>query len=568
MIGNEQLIREMVAYKRPFITVNANSTGSMKGHGDKLTQVALCFYDYNNGSYELKDKLFMLAKPDRELINQKKKDESRSYKERAEELLKEEYLYKAKVGKLPKYALKPDFTIDDYVTRFIDEKVDELKDVPDIDSLLENQGIDVGKWLESNEGLTNEELSIGVSEFLKKYQTEDTCFVSSEAYATAHYLQKAGITQFTNDNLMDVKMVSSIANHCRGKGLDIKHFDSLTKAMLYADMVCDFTKTPLKNTSVEYLTNCVKESAMNNDDNYVMSLSAMAKANWISIDNIPDDVDYSFNSLEYVEFGNDRRYVDIDAMFEINDNFEITLEGDKEPIKTWEELENKIKALNSDISEELLSKIEEKYQEITQKANELKVESTKEVSVSKKELSFEKQLENLNMKLQLIEKAKDDIIKTQNDELTSATNKMLDSIKPLTSYVEKYGELFTPEKDTSYALYKRITNEYSQTYAWEFDIIKSDGNEGHIEHSIIFDDDTIDNSNITLAEMKYVADNIDSITKEFQDSVLNKIQNRINVEISSLYLTVRQSESQGYDMSDIKQEYDDLLSEEEEELEL
>ena len=82
----------------------------------------------------------------------------------------------------------------------------------------------------------------------------------------------------------------------------------------------------------------------------------------------------TFNSLEYIDFGSERRYVDIDKMFEVNDNFEITLEGEKEPIKNWNELEEKIKALNGQVSPELLNRIQEKYEELSKFVREQKVD--------------------------------------------------------------------------------------------------------------------------------------------------------------------------------------------------
>ena len=136
-----------------------------------------------------------------------------------------------------------------------------------------------------------------------------------------------------------------------------------------SEMACGMTENKVRHNSVHRLGEKVKEEAFKMDDKYVMSAVRASSLKWV-----PASVgefyhaDYVFNSLEYVDFGNSRRYVDLDAMFALNDNFEVTLEGEKTPIKNWEELENKIKALNAEISPKLLERIKDKFEEVKKEA--------------------------------------------------------------------------------------------------------------------------------------------------------------------------------------------------------
>lgn len=276
-----------------------------------------------------------------------------------------------------------------YILENLEKKREEIEKSEKLVDILKKQGIDYERYSKAQEGLADHELAIGVSNFLQKYQKKDTVFINNGAYFTKHYLDKIGITIGNKDNTIDLtqaersmhggksEWTASIEkfadNYKKDTGNEIKFFDSLTKALCIGEMTVSACNVTLVNTSEKYLENAVKEQTFSKDEDYVMSRTRALSLDWVpDIDNSYSRADFHFNSLEYVDFGNDRRYVDIDKMFEINDNFEITLEGEKTPIKTWEELEAKIKALNSEISEELLQKIHDKYEEIVKESNEKK----------------------------------------------------------------------------------------------------------------------------------------------------------------------------------------------------
>ena len=55
---------------RPFIVYDVETTGVMNGNDNRITQVALASYAYNEREkcYDLQDKIFMLAKPDASVL--------------------------------------------------------------------------------------------------------------------------------------------------------------------------------------------------------------------------------------------------------------------------------------------------------------------------------------------------------------------------------------------------------------------------------------------------------------------------------------------------------------------
>lgn len=278
----------------------------------------------------------------------------------------------------------------DYCTNSrVEAKIDTIKQTPKIEQYLEKQGLDIDRYIKAGEGLTNTELQIGITEFLTKYATADTMFVNNGTYFCNHYMQKQGLTMSNDaDHTIDLTQAQRslkggvstwtadfdtfAKNYATDTGKNIKIFDAFTKSLCMAEMVAKATNIPLNQNSQKHLENAVKEATMSQDKDYVMSLSRASSMQWHIIPERAEIDGFRFSSLEYVDFGNDRRYVDLDKMFEMNNNFEITLNGEKTPIKTWEELENKIKALNSEISEELLESIHEKYNEIHMEAEQKK----------------------------------------------------------------------------------------------------------------------------------------------------------------------------------------------------
>lgn len=279
---------------------------------------------------------------------------------------------------------------DDFINTNLERKLNELKDNVGCREMLKMQGIDLDQYKKSGEGLTDGEIVIGMNEFLDHYLTKDTAFLTNGTYFTKHYLEKLGehlpetavyidIPQCVNSNSHKTyeKMenryapeFSSFAEfYAEQTGKKIKNFDAYTKSLCMSEMACGMTGSKVRHNSVHRLGEKVKEEAFKMDDKYVMSAVRASSLKWV-----PASVgefyhaDFVFNSLEYVDFGNSRRYVDLDAMFALNDNFEVTLEGEKTPIKNWEELENKIKALNAEISPKLLEKIKDKFEEVKKEA--------------------------------------------------------------------------------------------------------------------------------------------------------------------------------------------------------
>lgn len=466
-INQNRLTEKIGGEHKPFIVYNVETTGCMNGNNNKVTQIALASYEWNKSAkrYELQDHIFMLAKPDPEILRQIQQAEKptadnvyRNIKSQYEyEFLaeiksalkynsKQLEKYKAdfdavKAGTYKgrfsatvvktryetylkkhqslqdeydrKVALKeslgdklfdtPEF--DAYAKEHFDEVQKDMKTAPKLEKVLQTQGLDLDSYIKEGKGLDAKEMQTGIAAFLKKYDSKDTYFITNGTYYQNHYLAKEGMKiDKDSDHIIDYAIIAKEQTalhyytevvdfadaYFTSTGKKIETFDAFTKALCYAEMAARNCNIDLVNRSLEHLTNEAANCAFNNDDNYVMSLACMANKNWTSI-NEAILADYTFDSLQYVEFGNDRRYVDLDKMFEVNNNFEITLEGDKTPIKSWEELENKIKALNSHISPDLLDRIKTKYMEIENdlqvkkgaKVPEKKVAATK--AVPKKE---------------------------------------------------------------------------------------------------------------------------------------------------------------------------------------
>ena len=426
MTNYEKLMSLIKTRHRPFIVTDVETTGVMNKNDNRITQIALASYGYRNGQYEIEDRIFMLARADKDVLDAISEREMPST-ENAKKLLEEEYCYNLKAevkknirncenrletakknNKTEKIKLETemlselndayDTLVKDieehpdvyrkksekYVEENLSSKVQSLVDAPKLTERLKLQGISMDKWIEEGKGLNSFELQTGITEFMKKYGNTDTVLLTNGSFFQKHYMEKENLS-FGDYDTIDLNMVAKSSGRDLGDwtpdldafstayreetGKEIKTFDALTKALVFAEMTMKAVDEKLTNVSRTYLKNEVKETAFCHDNDYVMSLSEFAKHKWVLADGIPSNFNgFVFNSLEYVNFGNDRRYVDLDKMFVMNNNFEITLEGEKEPIKTWEELEAKIKALNADISEELLKKIEDKYIEIQAEA--------------------------------------------------------------------------------------------------------------------------------------------------------------------------------------------------------
>ncbi len=279
---------------------------------------------------------------------------------------------------------------DDFINTNLERKMNELKDNIGCREMLKYQGIDLDEYIKSGEGLTDGEIVIGMNEFLDHYLTKDTAFLTNGTYFTKHYLEKLGEHLPESVDYIDIPQCvnstshktyekmenryapefSSFAEFYKSEtGKEIKNFDAYTKTLCMSEMACGMTENKVRHNSVHRLGEKVKEEAFKMDDKYVMSAVRASSLKWVPA-SVSDfyHADFEFNSLEYVDFGNSRRYVDLDAMFALNDNFEVTLEGEKTPIKTWEELENKIKALNAEISPKLLERIKDKFEEVKKEA--------------------------------------------------------------------------------------------------------------------------------------------------------------------------------------------------------
>lgn len=290
--------------------------------------------------------------------------------------------------------------VSDYVDARLEDKI-RILETEKLDKVLSVQGIDKGKWIKEGLGLTIGEIQVGINEFLSKYDSDNfypAVYITNGTYYAKHYLAKDGlsIVDTTKRDVFDLyqnekwqsdsenKWTANVGTFAKmyeqRTGKTIKTFDAFTKALCYAEMTSEIMNgevyragIPFVNRSVNQLANAVAEKVASMDEDYVMSATRASALNWrIATQYEFEHSDYKFNNLDYVDFGTERKYVDIDKLFEVNKNFEVTLEGEKEPIKNWEELENKIKALNANISEGLLEQIKCKYEEIEIQAQEQK----------------------------------------------------------------------------------------------------------------------------------------------------------------------------------------------------
>ena len=529
----ERLLQNIGEEKKPFIVCDVETTGLMNGNDNRVTQIALASYDYNKstGQYELQDKIFMLRKADKKVLENIEKNEIPN-RDNAEQQLYEEYKYnitreikavekkksvaeskgdahneslyagqlqtlyekRAYFDNIPSYKevqrietniSNPiargflDNAISEVVSR-VDIKIEEMQKATKLVDILKLQGIKLDDYRKEREGLTDSELAIGVANFLKKYQKDDTVFVNNGAYSTAHYLEKSGIVIGNKENTIDLTQaersmhggksewtadVSRFAeNYTKDTGNEIKYFDAFTKALCMGEMTVSACDLTLVNTSEKYLENMVKEQAESKDEDYVMSQTRAMSLDWVFADRRDFEyADYHFDSLEYVDFGNDRRYVDIDKMFEVNDNFEVTLEGEKTPIKTWEELGAKIKALNSDISKELLEQIHEKYLEISDRAveqkNEQKLEDIPEPM--KENIEKVRNTETEKTKAEEILEAKESQLASLISQLKKTTDKTDETRQALRNKEEllrqKFLDKVTPVFNGMLELQKQLT---------------------------------------------------------------------------------------------------------------
>lgn len=453
MTNKEKLQAYVKNQKRPVIVYNVETTGIMDGNDNRITQIALAAYNYNHGNemYELQDHMFLLAKPNKKVIENIKARQSVS-KENIENLLQEEYIYnqlkeetselrncrnrmKTITNKINKYSniygenssqvakkrleLERELSIEsgilerleskeeyfknnkgkvlgsnackEYVSSNFLRKKEEISGCENLESVLKQQGINLEKWVISNEGLSSGEIQIGINKFLQKYEVADTVFMSNGSYFASHYMDKERLKLNRGKEEVDIPKtigekdwtcsLSSIQSQYKARtGKEIKSFDALTKCLCMAKIVSDEINVPFSNVSKRYLEEQAKLDAVKDrsgdykEGDYVITLSQLENCS-IKLDIPRYNADLpTFNSLEYIDFGSERRYVDIDKMFEVNDNFEITLEGEKEPIKNWKELEEKIKALNGQVSPELLNLIQEKYEELSKFVREQEVD--------------------------------------------------------------------------------------------------------------------------------------------------------------------------------------------------
>ena len=76
---------------------------------------------------------------------------------------KEEYFKNNKGKVLDSNACK------EYVSSNFLRKKEEISGCENLESVLKQQGIDLEKWVISNEGLSSGEIQIGINKFLQKY---------------------------------------------------------------------------------------------------------------------------------------------------------------------------------------------------------------------------------------------------------------------------------------------------------------------------------------------------------------------------------------------------------------
>lgn len=417
---NYERLQKHIGAGKPFIVLDVQTTGAMNGNDNRITQIALAKYEAKNGVYEMQDSLFMLAKPNVDVMRGIRQAEVPST-ENAQKRLGGDWDYHNRTG-VPMGGAKYRKTREEFITdeALIDEMREKIRAEGTLTEILKLQGIDEDTWVREGEGLTSGEMAIGIAEFFKRYDDRNVAVVSNGTYFVNHYLSKENIHLPERDEDKTIDLTQAERSRHGGKtswtadiatfaehysldtGKQIKTFDALTRAMCMGEIACSAVDVKVSHNSLERTIEEVKTSAFKQDGGYVLSASRANKLVWQL--GVITNADYVFDSLEYVEFGNDRRYVDIDMMFAMNDNFEITLEGDKTPIKTWEELEAKIKALNAHISKNLLDRIKDKYEEISREAEKVRPKE----SVESPDMQFLKRFEKIKAR-------NDDLLRKMKD---------------------------------------------------------------------------------------------------------------------------------------------------------
>jgi hypothetical protein len=268
----------------------------------------------------------------------------------------------------------------------VSKTIEDIKNEGSLAEILKNQGIDYAEYQKMEDGLTVAEIQQGINAFMEKYLKDDTVFVNNGTFFSNHYFEKENISIPTyNHEIIDITQVSRTRygnngntnqwtsdiptfakNYETTTGKKIRTFDAYTKSECIGIMASNYCNIDCSLDNKKIVENLIKETAFEKDSDYVLSFARASQMQWIPAYNTQPSFTvgaFHFNTSCYVQCGNDKRMVDVDKMFAFNKNFEVTLEGTEEPIKTWEELEAKIKALNADISQELLDKIHEKYDE-------------------------------------------------------------------------------------------------------------------------------------------------------------------------------------------------------------
>ena len=574
---NLEKLNEMVKTSNlPFLVYDVETTGVMNGNDNRITQFALAYYEFNDESnqYELKDNLFMLAKPDEDALHQIELNEIPN-KENVERKLKQEFLYQKTKGldkeEKAKYINKVETDLENnnefinYVTVNFDRMKMEMENSPKLKDVLLKQGLTLDSYIREGKGLTPTEMQVGITAFLDKHLTKATAFVNNGTYYAKHYMDKEHLSL---NNSADVTIDLTQAERSRhgGKsewtsdisvfaknyymetGKEIKIFDALTKTLCMGEMTAKACGKSISHTSEEYLQSKVKESALSKDNDYVLSLSRANMMKWIPTDKSTFDIaDYHFNNLEYVDFGNDRRYVDIDKMFEVNNNFEITLEGDKTPIKTWEELEAKIKSLNANISKELLEKIHDKYEEIKETVKEQQEQTVKPIETKPLQDKYYSTYNNL---LEEIERKKREIdemkrMEVENNEEICKAIEFLD--KEMNRKFEQYENAFNEireklgvnqneivpycvdfliEKEGCYnRIFKTTTKDDDRKDVWNLSIDIYDSIKGNLNRSRILDNiKEIEKIDLKTEGFSKI---FPTLEKEVQDIIRNVFFNEI-----------------------------------------
>lgn len=356
----------------------------------------------------------------------------------------------------------------EYIAKHYDEKKAFLTENIKIKELLLSQGIDMENWISSGEGLNPQEMQAGIIEFLNNNYNEETLLLCNGMYYANHYLSKeemflpkmifSDVIKAAGEyNSEHQEAGSKIACNYKefadlyksSTGKEIKTFDAFTKALCLAELACKMTGSGLSHNSDKSVANSAKAEVLYNQT-CTMDAEEASSLLW-KPDEVPNFMKDNciFDSLEYVNFGNDRKYVDIDRLFEIDENLEITLGGEKEPIKSWDELEAKIKSYNADISEELLNRIKGKYAEI-ETAVKQQTEKTDKTNEKGPDndflLELQRQLDNFDNRLSLISQQEKSITEDYNIVFEKAIKKINKELPAIAKFaIEVFGKIY-PEK--------------------------------------------------------------------------------------------------------------------------